>query len=75
MTATAKGADRSGLLSAAIKTAIIKNKVMLMRAINDKPKEQPKPKKKEKLSRKELEELMGMNMDRYARKNGAWRRR
>lgn len=27
------------------------------------------------LSRKDIEELMGMNRDRYTRRNGAWRRK
>jgi hypothetical protein len=36
------------------------------------PKKKPKP---EQLSRKEIEELMGMNRDTYERRNGALRRR
>jgi hypothetical protein len=37
----------------------------------------PKNKKrnKEKLTTKDIEELMGMNRDRYERRNGAWRRK
>jgi hypothetical protein len=31
--------------------------------------------KKEKISRKDIEELMGMNMDRYERRRGAMRRK
>lgn len=45
-----------------------------MRAIGDKPNDKQPKKKLEKLSKKELEELMGMYVDRYTRKNGAWRR-
>lgn len=33
------------------------------------------PKKKEKLSTKDIKELMGMNMDRYERRKGALRRK
>lgn len=32
-------------------------------------------KKKEQLSKKDIEDLMGMNRDRYTRKNGAVRRK
>lgn len=34
-----------------------------------------KRKRKERLKQKDLEELMGMNRDRYTRKNGAVRRK
>lgn len=35
----------------------------------------PKKKKKERLSMKDIEELMGINKDTYIRKNGAVRRK
>lgn len=34
-----------------------------------------KPKKQEQLSQKDIEELMGMHMDTYTRRNGAVRRK
>jgi hypothetical protein len=37
--------------------------------------DKPKPKKKEDLSFKDIQELMGMNRDTYTRKNGAVRRK
>lgn len=43
-----------------------------------KPSKNKSPKKKrnkEKLSTKDIEELMGMNMDRYERRRGAMRRK
>lgn len=47
---------------------------------NPKPKPKPKPKEKpkrgkEKLSRRDIENLMGMNMDTYKRERGAMKRR
>jgi hypothetical protein len=38
-------------------------------------KSKTKQKKKECFSRKDLEELMGLHMDTYTRRNGAWRRK
>lgn len=43
---------------------------------NPKPKQKEKPKRgKEKLSRRDIENLMGMNMDTYKRERGAMKRR
>ncbi|MDP4163085.1 MAG: hypothetical protein Q8898_08280 [Bacillota bacterium] len=42
----------------------------------NKPQQEKSPKKKkEQLSRKDIEELMNMHIDTYTRKNGAWRRK
>lgn len=41
----------------------------------DRNKKEHKPKPKEKLSQRDIEELMGMNRDRYQRRNGAVRRK
>jgi hypothetical protein len=73
-----KGMDRSGLPSAEVKGGLLDfDEVMVMKD-NQSSKQQsksPKKRKKEKLSRKDVEELMGMNMDTYARHKGAIRRR
>lgn len=42
---------------------------------NSTTKPKTKQKKKERFSRKDLEELMGMHMDTYTRRNGAVRRK
>jgi hypothetical protein len=39
------------------------------------PKQKEKKKQQEHLTEKDIEELMGMNRDRYTRKNGAVRRK
>lgn len=44
------------------------------KSLNNSPKKQ-KRKNKEKLSLREIEDLMGMHMDTFTRRNGAVRRR
>jgi hypothetical protein len=42
---------------------------------NKSPKKQHPKRKEVKLTQKELEELMNINMPIYTRRNGAWRRK
>jgi hypothetical protein len=51
------------------------NKMVQSKPRKGKSPDKPKPKKKEDLSLRDIQELMGMNRDTYTRRNGAVRRK
>jgi hypothetical protein len=78
VTVADKVCDRSGLPSAVIKVAysFIKEVIVLKDNHSLKQNQQSKsPKKKRKQEKVNWIEIMGMNRDRYGRRNGAVRRK